>query len=467
MDNKSRINQGVKLFIIFLIPLVIISNISMIISNQVNANDKLPSIMTNDYSVAGISLADMTKEEATEAIEQAIAGIDNKNIIIKIDEQEWRIPVQTLQVQYNIFATIEEAFSLTSTSRRNHIPLAFKYNRDVLREQLLLIAEEVEIPAVNAKASKIGNRIEKVPEQAGRILAIDNAILLVQNALATGLPSNEIIISLTEKIPNISLKDIRDVNKHFANFSTTVEPEDSNRIHNIERAVELIEATVIKPSEIYSFNEAINPYTIENGYIKAPVISAGNYTEGIGGGVCQVSTTMFVAAMMSGLDVAEHYNHTRPVNYVPLGYDATVSDNAEDLKLINNNKKNIYLAISYNDYNITVDVYGNESDYIEYTLETKNQKQLSPNTLYHLDSNLRPYGEQTVEQGEYGYTIDLYRNWREGSISQQELIKNYTYPSLPRVINVGTKHLKANETPEGKNNSDKPTNSHASNEQLG
>jgi vancomycin resistance protein YoaR len=466
MDNKTRINQGLKLFIIFLIPLVIISNISMIISNQVNANDKLPSIMTNDYSVAGISLAEMTKEEAAEAIEQAIAGIDNKDIIIKIDEQEWAIPVKALELQYNVFATIEEAFSLTSTSSRNHIPLVFKYNRDFLRMKLLSIAEEVEIPAVNAKVSKIGNRIEKAPEQVGMILAIDNAILAVQNALASGLPSSDIIISLTEKIPNILLKDIREVNKHFASFSTRVEPEENNRIHNIERAVELIDAVVIKPNEVYSFNKSINPYTIENGYIAAPVISAGTYTEGIGGGVCQVSTTMFVASMKGGLGVTEHYNHARPVNYVPLGHDATVSS-AEDLKLINNNGKNVYLAISYNDYNITVDVYGNESDYMEYTLETKNKKQLNPDTLYHLDNNLSPYAEQIVEQGEYGYTIDLYRTWREGSTNQQELIKNYTYPPLPKVITVGTKHRKANETPEGKNNSGKPVNSPTSNGQLG
>src|SRR3972149_5007316 len=106
-----------------------------------------------------------------------------------------------------------------------------------------------------------------------------------------------------------------------------------NRASNIELVASKINRTVIEPGNEFSFNNTVGPRTIENGYKKATVIFLGEKTEGVGGGTCQVSSTLYAASMLGRLKVTQRTSHSRPSDYIPKGFDATVSYPALDLKI--------------------------------------------------------------------------------------------------------------------------------------
>ena len=113
--------------------------------------------------------------------------------------------------------------------------------------------------------------------------------------------------------------------KVIGRYVTYYNPRNRNRSHNIELAARTLDSTVVFPGETFSFNRTIGKRTVERGYREAPVIVRGELSEGVGGGICQVSSTLFNAVDNAGLQIVERYVHSRHVAYVPPGRDATVS----------------------------------------------------------------------------------------------------------------------------------------------
>src|SRR5690625_2367627 len=133
-------------------------------------------------------------------------------------------------------------------------------------------------------------------------------------------------IPVKEVFPKVDrglLKDIR-YNK-LGSYSTSFNNKNKERSHNISLAAEAIDSYVVFPGESFSFNEVVGERTEEKGYKRAPVIVKGELTEDIGGGICQVSSTLYNAVDLEGIEIVERYSHSRSVPYVPPGKDATVS----------------------------------------------------------------------------------------------------------------------------------------------
>ena len=134
---------------------------------------------------------------------------------------------------------------------------------------------------------------------------------------------------------------IREVPREFSQLApklrSLVKPvQDANKAaENIARAAAYLDGTVLAPGEVWSFNRTVGPRTLERGFVDAPVIVQDELEPGVGGGVCQVATTLFAAGVMGGLDVVKRRSHSRPSGYAPLGLDATVIDGEVDLQLRN------------------------------------------------------------------------------------------------------------------------------------
>lgn len=125
--------------------------------------------------------------------------------------------------------------------------------------------------------------------------------------------------------------------------TTTIIDNSKNRVNNINIACRKISGMKLSPAETFSFNDKTGKKTKENGYLSAPILNNGEKSFGIGGGVCQASSTIYMAAKNAGLEIKEHHNHSTPVAYAKEGTDATVVYGIKDLKIKNNTNSTLYI----------------------------------------------------------------------------------------------------------------------------
>ena len=143
---------------------------------------------------------------------------------------------------------------------------------------------------------------------------------------------------------NVSKKaEIVETEIPIGQATTDIIDKGKNRVDNISVACEKINGTEVKAGEVFSFNSTTGERNVKNGYKNAPVIVDGEKSYGIGGGVCQVSTTIYMAALTANLSIIEHFNHSEPVAYAPKGKDATVVYGVKDLKIKNDTDKSIFI----------------------------------------------------------------------------------------------------------------------------
>lgn len=143
-----------------------------------------------------------------------------------------------------------------------------------------------------------------------------------------------------------------------AKFYTTYYSSSCERVSNILLASSTINGTFLDVNEEFSFNKIVGARTENNGYKNAKIILGGKFVDGVGGGVCQVSTTLYNAVLLAGLIVSEYHPHSLQVSYVAPSFDAMVSSGSADLKFVNNTKSPLLIKSSANDYMLTIEIYG-------------------------------------------------------------------------------------------------------------
>ncbi len=191
-----------------------------------------------------------------------------------------------------------------------------------LGEYATQLEAQVYLPPVNAV---IDDRGQIVPEKKGRTLNYNAFIQQFFTYFYSSGPmtTDKIYQDVFPKVDQVLLKQVSQ--KRIGHYVTFFNPRNKNRSHNIQLAAKAINNYVVLPGEIFSFNKVVGKRTKAKGYLQAPVIVKGELSEGIGGGICQVSSTLYNAVDHAGLHIVKRYSHSRDVAYVPPGRDATVS----------------------------------------------------------------------------------------------------------------------------------------------
>ncbi len=165
----------------------------------------------------------------------------------------------------------------------------------------------------------------------------------------------------------------------LASYTTYFSQNDGGRCENIRLAAASLDGIALQPYGELSFNGAVGPRTEKNGYKTAKIIVQGEFVDGVGGGVCQVSTTLYNAALLSGLTVLESHPHSLRVGYVPPSRDAMVSSYS-DLRLYNPYSETVYLTASVVDGSLRITFYGKPTDFT-YSIESRTLAELPPPDL--------------------------------------------------------------------------------------
>lgn len=198
-------------------------------------------------------------------------------------------------------------------------------------------------------------------ERRGR--AIDKVRLKgeIQFALAVG--KSEVKATFNHLKPKVSKDYLQKETAVRSTFTTYYGGSSDERKRNIALACKSLNGAIIDSGAGFSFNERVGKRSKENGYLDARVISDGKFVSGTGGGVCQVSTTLYNAALRAGLKITEYHRHSLAVSYVPPSFDAMVSDSGSDLVFLNDSGRRLYLQAAADGEYIKITIYGIQSEY--------------------------------------------------------------------------------------------------------
>jgi len=297
-------------------------------------------------------------------------------------------------------------------------------------------------PPVNAEFVRTsGKTYEIKPHQMG--LKLDRAKLMEIISYIENRESDdyeEIKLPVEFIAPEITEEDLRsrlfrDTLSTYTTYFSTNSINNYNRSINIKLAAESIDGTLLLPGEEFSFNKVVGPRTAERGYKTAHVFVAGQIRDGTGGGVCQVSTTLYNAVLRANLKVTERHNHMFTVGYVPLGHDAAVSYGYADLAFTNTTAYPLQINAKVTSNNALTFTIKSTNDYpgLKVKLATKTIS-TTPIKVIYIDDNTLPRGTETVlEKGMEGYVVDTYiRVYNGDTLIKEEKLHRSVYQMYPR-----------------------------------
>ncbi|MBU2602166.1 MAG: VanW family protein [Actinobacteria bacterium] len=243
--------------------------------------------------------------------------------------------------------------------------LPFSFDTEAARELLQPRLAAVEDPPVEAVIvpAEGGRGFTVLPSSEGTLVEW-SALLGSMTRVAFESGRRYVPIPTTQVPPRLTTEDANQLGdrREVASFTTYFSPADSGRVNNIIQVSNKLDGVVIRPGETFSFNDTVGPRTKEAGFDEAPVIRDGVLTPGVGGGICQVATTLFNTAFFAGLPIVERKPHSFYIDHYPIGRDATVSYGAIDVRFTNDSDTVLLLSVTATDRSVAVALAAPEWD---------------------------------------------------------------------------------------------------------
>ena len=263
---------------------------------------------------------------------------------------------------------------------------------------------------------------------------------------------DEYVIELIITKPKITLEDIgtEAFPDRLSTFSTKYNASDKDRTTNLVIACRKLNGKVIMPGETFSYNETLGPRTYAAGYRNGKIYENGQVVDGLGGGICQISSTLYNAALMSDMEIVERRNHQFVTSYVDKGRDATVVYGATDFRFKNTRTYPIRLVASATGGVATVSVYGIKEADREYTYSFRTDviSTIPYTTKYVEDSSVAAGKEVVTQKGTNGLVCKTYMTkMLNGKVVSTKLLSTDTYSAMQRIVKRGTAENTSNQTP--------------------
>lgn len=253
----------------------------------------------------------------------------------------------------------------------------------------------------------------------------------------------EYVIKLIITKPKVTIDQIgtEAFPDQLGTFTTRFDESDVDRSTNLKIACQKINGTVLLAGETFSYNKELGPRTAAAGYKNGKIYSGGEVVDGIGGGICQISSTLYNAVLLSNLEIVERRNHQFVTSYVGAGRDATVVYGAIDFRFKNTREYPVRILASAKNGIATVSIYGiKEENEYTYKFSTKTVATIPFSTKYEEDANLTVGTEKVKQKGANGITTETYiTKMLNGKVVSTELLSRDTYNAMARIIIKGTK----------------------------
>lgn len=353
--------------------------------------------LTKSVTVDGIDITGMSREDAKQAI------LKNYPWAMKVQYQEETYEVADLMAE-KVDALLQEIY--TGEPKESYT-LDTDGLEEAAKAEAANAAAKWDKKAKNGSISSYDASTDKfLFTGAEQGLAVDQERLAADITAALGRKEFDAVIeaTVTAVEPEFSEATAKEKYKTLSTF-TTKTTSNSKRNTNIKLAAQAINGTVLQPGQEFSFNDTVGQRTEAKGYQGAAAYNNGEVVEEIGGGVCQVSSTLYNAVLKAGLKTTVRRSHTYEPSYVTPGTDATVSWGGPDYKFVNNSSAAIGIRASYYNQEMTVSIYGIPvlEDGVTYSLKSTKIKDMDPpEPQYEEDPTLEPGVEKTKSAGSIG-----------------------------------------------------------------
>ena len=405
-----------------------------------------------------ISLADMTAEEAKSQIEAYIASLetveitllaaDNQSVVVTAGELgvAWANPeILEEAVSHGTHGNVVQRYKALKDLETNNVvyPIELEFDITAIDRVLTEQCRAFDREAVDYELTYKNGEFTVIEGQTGYLLDVESSIDTVYGYLADEWSREAVSVQLDIAVsePRGSVEELSQVKDVLGSYTTSYSTSGANRSANVENGCRLINGTLLYPGDEFSTYETVSPFSRANGYYMAGSYLNGKVVDSLGGGICQVSTTLYNAVLLSELEVTERYNHSMIVNYVDPSADAAIAESSgKDFKFVNNLDYPIYIEGHTQGKQITFTIYGVETrpqnrtvEYVSEILET-----ISPTTEAIYPDAGYPVGYISISGAHTGYKARLWKVVKEDGVEvSREVVNSSSYKMTPRSAVVG------------------------------
>ncbi|PGM91237.1 VanW family protein [Bacillus cereus] len=336
-------------------------------------NNQLNTTALPNTTFEGISLDGKNKADIQAIVNQKVNELNQKslNYVFQNDKQNyiWKdlgVDYKEKDIVDNIFkeqeGNVMNRYNMRKQAENGEVKRDYKLTPQLNTKTYETFIkdkynETLKNP-VNAELSVEGSTVNISQSQNGEKIDKGKLTDLTSAAITSG--TSDVALPVTLIKPERSTEDIQQmgIKEVIAEYSTPMAGRNGNQSYNVNKSANTLSGVIVAPDDTFSFNDRVGVTDAAHGYKSAAVYSQGKVIQSAGGGVCQVSSTLYSAALRADLGIVSRSNHSMPVNYLPLGQDAAVADYGPDLKFKNNTGKHIYIQAFSNGGSITTRIFG-------------------------------------------------------------------------------------------------------------
>lgn len=388
----------------------------------------------------------ISKEEAQNAANVA-SSLSKTTVEVIHKKKKWKLDSAQIKRLF-AFKSNEDVAKDDAIINENNLKTSDKVfltpyvsSEKVGKEIIAKMGQDIGHAAVDAKFSTAGGTVTIIPSKNG--VGADPVALAKDfvSVLQSDKPAKVVMVKTTAVEPQITTKDAQGmgIKDRIGTFTTTFSSGNRPRVNNIQLLAQSLDNVLLAPGKTFSFNNTVGERTADKGYKEAGAIVDGELVAQLGGGICQVNTTLFNAVLLSGLPITQRINHSNYISHYPLGRDATVSWGGPDFKFVNNTKSWILISSAYTNSSVTISLYGTDPGY-DVSLSTSDWQNVKKFSTKEVEDPKLKKGTKVVESsGINGGIIKLTRVVKKDGEEVSRSVFTSHYLPKAQVVRVGTK----------------------------
>ncbi len=410
-------------------------------------------------SIDKLDVSGMTREEALAALESYEKNLGGQSIKLGIGDNVIEAKLSDLGVTFDNEDLVDEAIGVGHVGNivkrykdqkdlqhsGKTFPLSWQTNEDTVRTYVENNCTKYDKKAQNASLTRENGAFNFVAGTEGLELNVDSAVRTISDYLENSWTSdNTEVLNLETQVtePEGSAEELANIKDLLGSFTTSFSTSGSNRCKNVSSGASHINGTVLYPGEEFSAYETVSPFTEANGYAMAGSYLNGEVVDSMGGGICQVSTTLYNAVLRAELNVTERSPHSMTVHYVDLSEDAAIAGTYKDFKFVNSTEYPIYIeGYTTSDKKITFNIYGKETRDKNRTISFESQmvSETPATTILQEDAGQGIGYKVVSSKGSSGYVAELYKIVKVNGVETDRIkVNKSTYKGTNRVVTYGT-----------------------------